>query len=226
MSFQDSTINEVVSLLKRGFYEYEIKKVLTQNKIEEKGHKTVIEIAKRIIKNEKRKSRRIKSLLLAVIFFAIFAFMIPLDIYTLLPSLISIVGSITISVFIFQSRLNFDSWGDFQGSSKRIGWYTIPFIILVLFISTILLTFFERRQNQQLVNDGIRTTATVTKYAKFGMRKSKNELVYIRHKIFTGKTINKSFYVLEKYRPGEIVMIEYSRRNPNIVKIIREENID
>jgi len=151
-------VDEVIKLLKKSQYRYQIKNHLEKKGLDDTSITTIIDEATKIHKASQGKLRRILWIVLTVGTFVLFYFLIPNNIYNTSPFIISTIGALFFTIFLVQSIANFESLDELNTKdASKTDWrhritpfFIIPGIIMIIVFSM----NFSGNEKNELKQDG------------------------------------------------------------------------
>jgi predicted membrane protein len=214
-------------LIKDGAYSFKLKEALNKSGISEELHDDLIAEARKINQMENGKLRKKLWLAFGIVTILLFTFLIPLQVYLILPNLLSGLGAFLIIIFTIQFLFDFRSQKEIDYKLK--GFRRTVLVSLSLLLCFILLFlffkfYFQFRLNSELDENGISVKGVVTEKYTTRVKRSYQYNIKIRYVDNKNVSRTRSFDVSEdefnSVFEGDSLFVQYSSKNPAIVDLI------
>lgn len=218
----------LINILKKGDYQFRLKKYLTDQNIPEAQHDELIAEAREIYNRERTKKRKIIWGISAIFTFVLFYFILPVSITNKAPFVLSIVGAAAFTFFLAQFIADFKSWGEFNTKDvTKQNWRhkVTPFCVIPgLVMAFILFMHFYSNEKNELKKYGERTTGVIIDGTSIKNRRGAICNVTVKFTTLEGRVMIITESVgkddFEKIYKGQTVDLVYSKKDPSIIEIV------
>lgn len=232
MQHENPQVRELLELKAQGKYDYQLKTYLKNKGYDEGKIKFLMQVANGIYLQKEAKKFRIIWSVLAGVISIIYLFFIPIDLYNIISTPLSLFGGILVGVLIGAavSGLSFKSIPSMVNPLDTLKVGGIVGIVASIALVFLFNANFSWMKNRELKNYGVVTNSIISDaYTTKGRRGSTNRYAKFRFKDDKGKVYDKKVSVnKETYSYlsiGKQTLVIYSKRNPEICHLLEDKEL-